>query len=94
MHKRISHEVLFQDFEAIELGSVLYFVYEKQSQLCFALCEKLKFIGQVKRQVRHILKVEETKEVHIVPVQYIAEKVLFLSGNESFSCVSRMPNLN
>ena len=94
MHKRISHVVLFQDFEAIELGSVLYFVYEKQSQLCFAVCEKLKYIGQVKRQVRHILKVEETKEVHIVPVQYIAEKVLFLGGNESYSCISRMPNLN
>ena len=58
MHKRISHAVLFQHFEAIELESVLYFVYEKQSQLFFAVCEKLKLIGQVKRQVGHILKVE------------------------------------
>ena len=94
MQKRISHVVLVQDFEGIELASVLYFVYEKQSQMCFAVCEKLKVLGQVKRQIRHILKVEETKEVHVVPVQYIAEKVLFLSGNEGYSCISRMPNLN
>ena len=45
MHKKISHVLLFQDFEAIELGSVLYFVYEKQSQLCSAVCEKFSFFS-------------------------------------------------
>ena len=94
MQKRISHVVLIQDFGAIELASVLYFMYEKQSQLCFAVCKKVKVLGPVKREVQHILKVEETNEVHVLPVQHIAEKVLFLSGNDRYSCVSRMPNLN
>ena len=73
---------------------MLYFVYEKQSQLCFAVCEKLSVTGLVKREVHHIVKVIRTEDVHVVPVNYITEKVLFLNGNETYSCVSRMPNLH
>lgn len=94
MQKRISHVVLVQNFEDIELASVQYFVYEKQSQLCFAVCEKLRVIGLVKNNVNHLVKVSLTGDVCVVPVNYIAEKVLFLNGNEQYSCISRMPNLH
>lgn len=97
MSKRIAHTVLVQD-EEIQVATIEYFIYHKNSTKCFALVSKLEMEENplLHPLVNHLICLKEiqNQQTFIIPVDKITEKVLYLNGNKNHRCISRLPNLH
>lgn len=93
MEKRICYVVLCRDGH---LQEILYFIVNTETRSIFTLSKRLDVHSQSyicdNASPRHIVRVEETQEKHVFPVQNIAEKVFLMKVN-GLTFIACMPNV-
>ena len=97
MKKHCGYAVLIEHEGENFMAFVQYFLYESNSKTVFAVIKRILLDLEkpffVSEKPRHLLRIAGEEDEHkVVPVDCVLEKILYLSGNPSHTCVSRAPN--
>ena len=97
MKKHCGYAVLIEHEGENFMAFVQYFIYESNSKTVFAVIKRILLDLEkpffVSEKPRHLLRIASEEDEHkVVPVDCVLEKILYLSGNPSHTCVPRAPN--
>lgn len=94
MKKRVCYVALTKKGDIV---SIRYFIYSKKLNSVFALAQVVNLANDCfifSEAGHHILKVNETQDIVVIPICEIQEKLFFLKMSETLKFVIRMPNVH
>lgn len=94
MRKRVCYVALTKKGDIV---SIRYFIYSKKLNSVFALAQVVNLDNDCfifSKAGRHILRVNETKDITVIPICEIQEKLFFLKMSDTLKFVIRMPNIH
>ena len=80
-----------------DIVSIRYFIYSKKLNSVFALAQVVNLDNDCfifSKAGHHILRVNETQDIVVIPICEIQEKLFFLKMSETLKFVIRMPNIH
>lgn len=94
MKKRVCYVALTKKGDIV---SIRYFIYSKKLNSVFALAQVVNLANDCfifSEAGHHILKVNETQDIVVIPICEIQEKLFFLKMSETLKFVIGMPNIH
>lgn len=94
MKKRVCYVALTKKGEIVSLK---YFIFSKNLNSVFVMAEMINLDNNCfifSQAGHHILRVNETQDIVVMPISEIQEKLFFLRISKTLKFVIRMPNIH
>ena len=94
MKKRVCHVALTKTGEIV---SIRYFIFSKRLNSVFALAQVVNLNNDCfifSKAGHHILRINETQYIVVMPIVEIQEKLFYLKISEILKFAIRMPNIH